>query len=225
MCFSAEGDLVSGVVVMSIGVDACRHLRARPEYRFVAALPLLLGAHQIVEAFIWWSLRGIVPEALGNFAMWVYLLFALVVLPVLVPLLVMSIEPTRARRRRILPFVVVGVATGAISLLTMLAHHPSVTLGAYHLAYSIGLKHGIAVVGLYVVATCGPMLASGMRHVVWFGVANVIAVVVLARLCADGFTSLWCLYAALASGAIALYLRIRDPRSSAPVDPVPLSRA
>jgi hypothetical protein len=42
---------------------------------------------------------------------------------------------------------------------------------------------------------------------VWFGVANLTAVIVLALLCASGFTSLWCFYAALVSAAIALHLR------------------
>ena len=87
--------------------------------------------------------------------------------------------------------------------------HPSARLGAYHLGYSIGLRHGVAFIGLYIVATCGPLLASGRRVLVWFGLANLAAVVVLALLCASGFTSLWCFYAALVSGAIALHLRRR----------------
>ena len=215
MCFSPEGDLVAGAVVMGIGVDACRHLRDKEEYVFVAVLPLLLGAHQIVEAFVWWGVRGQVAPWIGNLAMWIYLIFALVLLPVIGPLLVLSIERTRAMRWRIAPFVGVGALTGAILLSAMLRTHPTAQLGAYHLAYSFGLTHGIPIVGLYIVATCGSMLASGFRHVFWFGVSNLVAIVVLARLSADGFTSLWCMYAALASGAIALYLRLGDPRAVA----------
>ncbi|MGA2837029.1 MAG: DUF6629 family protein [Acidimicrobiales bacterium] len=211
MCFSADGDLTAGVVIVAVGVDACRHLEARPEYRFVAALPVLLGLHQIDEAFVWWSLRGMVPPWIGTVAMWIYLVFALVALPVVAPLLVVAIEPTRARRWRIAPFVALGVLTGALLLTAMLRTHPTAHLGSYHLAYSIGLRHGILVTGLYIVATCGPMLVSGFRHVFWFGVSNLVAIAVLARLCADGFTSLWCFYAALASGAIALYLRFAKP--------------
>jgi hypothetical protein len=59
-------------------------------------------------------------------------------------------------------------------------------------AYTIGLHHGIAIIGLYIVASCGLLLASGFRDIVYFGLANVVAVVILARLCADGFASLWC---------------------------------
>jgi hypothetical protein len=214
MCFSPEGDLVGGVVVAAIGVDACVHLRGRTEYVFIAGLPLILGIHQIDEAFVWWSLQGHFSPEVGRVAMWAYLLFAFVVLPPLVPLLVRSIEPTKALRRRIVPFVVLGFGVAGVLLATMLHTPPTASLGAYHLAYSIGLQHGILVIGAYIVATCGSMLASKITHVVWFGVANLVAVAILARLSADGFASLWCFYAALASGAIALYLRLSDPAPS-----------
>ena len=35
----------------------------------LAALPLLLGAHQIDEAFVWWSLRGHLSHTVGRVAM------------------------------------------------------------------------------------------------------------------------------------------------------------
>ncbi|MEI8049974.1 MAG: DUF6629 family protein [Actinomycetes bacterium] len=207
MCFSIEGDLIGGAAVVAIGIDACRHLKAMPEYRFVAILPVVLGLHQIDEAFVWLSLQGRVPESVGNVSMWIYLVFALVILPVLAPLLVLSIEPTQPRRRRIVPFILLGVAVAILMAWALLSSPPTAHLGAYHLAYSIGLSHGIVITGLYIVATCGPMLVSEYRHVVLFGFANLIALVTLARLCANGFASLWCFYAALTSGAIALYLR------------------
>ena len=89
-------------------------------------------------------------------------------------------------------------------------------LGAYHLSYTIGLQHGIAIIGCYLVATCGALLASGFRDVVYFGAANVVAVVILARLSADGFASLWCFYAAIASAAIVLHMRLAKPHRHTP---------
>ncbi len=209
MCFSPVGDISGGVVVTAIGIDACRHLKGRPENLAIAGLPLLLGLHQVDEAFVWWGLQGHVPAQVGRVAMWAYLVFALVVLPMLVPALLAVFEHSRARRWRYVPFEVLGVFVSAVLLEAMLVGHPSARLGAYHLVYSIGLQHGVAYIGLYIVATCGPLLASGRRVLVWFGLANLAAVVVLALLCASGFTSLWCFYAALVSGAIALHLRRR----------------
>lgn len=208
MCFSPQGDLAGGIVIVAIGVDALRHVKGRSEYVALAALPIALGLHQVDEAFVWWGLQGHVARGIGQLAMWIYLVFALVVLPMLVPMLVTFLEPSPRRRWRIVPFSIVGVVAALVLLEAMLVGHPSARLARYHLAYTIGLRHGILVIGLYIVATCGPLLVSGYRSFFWFGVANLGAVVTLALLCADGFTSLWCFYAALVSGAIALHLRL-----------------
>jgi hypothetical protein len=213
MCFSPTGDLVGGSVVVAVGIDACLHVRGRPEYLVIAALPIVLGLHQIDETFVWWWLQGHVSQGVGHVAMWIYLLFALVVLPTLVPTMFFFIERATHRRWRIVPFMFVGITVSVVLLEAMLVGHPSAKLGTYHLAYSIGLHHGIVIIGCYIVVTCGPLLVSGFRSVVWFGVANLAAVVVLALLCASGFTSLWCFYAALLSGAIALHLRYAKTQS------------
>jgi hypothetical protein len=212
VCFSPTGDLVGGAVVVAIGVDACRHLKGRPENLAVATLPLLLGLHQIDETFVWWGLQGHVSQEVGHVATWIYLLFALVVLPLLVPVLLAVFEHSPRRRWRYAPFAALGAFVSGVLLEAMLVGHPTARLGAYHLVYSIGLQHGVLYIGLYIVATCGPLLASGRRVLVWFGLANLAAVIALALLCASGFTSLWCFYAALVSGAIALHLRLRVPQ-------------
>ena len=208
MCFSPTGDLVGGAVVVGIGLDACLHLKERSEYVAIAALPIALGLHQIDETFVWWWLQGHVSRGVGEAAMWIYLLFALVVLPTLVPAMVYFFTPKLSQRWRITPFIGLGLVVSAILLEAMMAGNPQARLGTYHLAYTIGLQHGVAIIGLYIVATCGPMLASGFRPMVWFGSANLAAVIALALLCANGFTSLWCFYAALVGGAIALHLRL-----------------
>jgi hypothetical protein len=197
VCFSPEGDLIGGLAVTAIGIDACRHVRGRLDHRLLAAFPLLLGAHQLTETFVWWGLQGVTPMGL-------------------VPVVIMLLEPTARRKWRIAPFVAIGIGVSAVLFEAMLRHHPTVHLGAYHLSYTIGLKHGIVIIGLYILATCGSLLASGFRDIVYFGLANMVAVVILARLSADGFASLWCFYAALASGAIVLHMRYAKPHRHTP---------
>lgn len=216
MCFSPEGDLVGGALVSAIGVDAVRQLRHRHDHVALATLPLVLGAHQIDESLVWWGAQGVVPHEVGRVATWIYLVVALIVLPILVPVVIMLLEPTRARRLRIAPFLALGAVVSAVLLDTMLRNDPSVTKGTYHLGYSIGLRHGIPIIGLYILATCGALLVSGFRHIVIFGAANLVAVIVLARLTADGFASLWCFYAALTCGAILLHMRYAKPHRAAP---------
>jgi len=216
VCFSPEGDLAGGLVVGAIGVDACRHLRGRNSQLLLATTPLLLGVHQIDESLAWWSVDGDLPRAVGRIAMWVYLVIALVVVPILVPLAILKLAVTKRRRRALSSFVLLGAGVAAVLLVTMIHGPVTVRRGSYHLAYSIGLRHGMLIIGLYVVATCGSLLFSGYKHILIFGMVNVVVVVVLAILTADGFASLWCFYAALTSGAISLHLRFAKAHRERP---------
>ena len=207
MCFSPQADLVGGVVITGIGVDVLLHRDGRNSHIALSALPVLLGLHQFVEAFVWWGLQGHVSAGAGRAAMWVYLSIAFIVLPIFVPTAVLLLEPTARRRWMIVPFVVIGTAV-AVALLVAMLHGPvSVRLRPNHLAYSLRLGHSAVVITLYVVAVCGAWLMSGYRPIALYGIANLVAVIVIAKLTIDGFASVWCGYAALSSAALALYMR------------------
>lgn len=214
MCFSAQADLIGGVVASAIGVDALRHIRSARELP-IASLPLLLGGHLLIETFVWWGLDGRVPVEVGTAAMWGYLIIAFVVLPPFVPLAILAIEPRPTRRALLAPLGLLGAAVGLVLLLIMMRGPVSVHAGANHLAYDIGLRDGLFIVTLYIVATCGALLLSSHPLLVVFGVINLPVVVALAWFNTNGFASLWCAWAAVASTIIAVHLRWAPTRSDA----------
>jgi hypothetical protein len=222
VCFSPQGDLAAGVVVTAVGVGAVAHLRGRAYYIPAAALPLFLGLHQIDESLVWFGLQGHVSADVGRVAMWIYLAFALVVLPVYAPVAVAMMEPVARRRSAMFGCALLGVVVAGFLAVTMIEHGATATIGTYHIAYSIDLRNAIPVIGAYIVATCLPLLLSSYRHTVAFGACNVVAVVVLARLCADGFTSLWCAYAAVLSAVIVLHMRYAKTPARAGAADTPL---
>ena len=197
-----------------IGFDAARHVHQRRDHLALAALPLLLAAHQIDEAFVWWGLQGHVSATVGRVATWVYLLVAFVVLPVYVPMAVLALEPLGRRRKAMLPFLALGSVVSVV-LLAALLHGPvTAELRPYHVSYGTGLPAGGLVVSAYVVATCGALLFSGYRRLALFGLVNLVAVAVLARLTIGGLASLWCAWAAVTAGFIAVQLRSVEPHRS-----------
>ncbi len=214
MCFSAGADLVGGVVLGGIGLDAARHVRQRGDHLAIAALPLLLALHQLDEAFVWWGLQGRVSAEVGHVATWIYLLFAFVVLPVYVPLSVMALESPGRRRSLMAIFAGLGAVVSALLLAAMLRGPVTAELGDHHIAYGTGLSSGAVVVAAYIVATCGAVVFSGYRRLAVFGLVNLVAVAVLAHLQIDGFASLWCGWAAVTAGVIALHLRRGDAPGS-----------
>jgi hypothetical protein len=211
MCFSPEADIGGGLVICAIGVDAVRHIRQRREFIAMAWIPVLLGAHQFIEALVWLWLQGHVPRGIGHVALWAYLLIAFVVLPVFIPLAVIALEPTRRRKQLMVPFALIGAGVAVILLAAMVRGPVSVKLASYHLSYSIRLSDGLLIVALYVVAVCGPLLVSGYRNVALFGIVNLVAVIIIARLTISGFASVWCGWAAITSAAITLHCRLAKP--------------
>jgi len=210
MCFSAEADLVAGVVVGGAGVDALRHVRHKREVA-LAALPLVFGAHQLTETLTWWGLDGHVSAGLGEAATWVYLVIAFA-LPVVVPLAVGSVERDPARRRLTAPFIALGAAVTVILLLELFTGPVSAEIEGLYVAYDVSLDYGGPLTALYVAATCGPLLLSSRRSVVVFGALNLAAVTVLAWLMATGVISLWCAWAAVTSVVIVIHLRTAENR-------------
>jgi hypothetical protein len=217
VCFSAQADAITGVFVTGIGIDVCRHVGGRRDHLLLATIPLLLGAHQLIEVFVWWGLQGHVPWNVGRFAMWLYLIIAFVVLPILVPLAVLVVEPTPTHRRRMIPFVTLGVIVSVLLAWGLTRGPVPVTMEPWHLAYKADLSHGIATTGLYVIAICGALLFSGFRHIALWGLGNLVVVVILAALTIGGFASLWCAYAAVSAGAIAVHTRYAAAAGRSPL--------
>jgi hypothetical protein len=211
VCFSPEADIAGGLVICAIGVDAVRHVRRRRELIALAWIPLLLGAHQFIESLVWLWLQGHVPRGVGHVALWAYLLIAFVVLPVFIPLAVIALEPTRRRKQMMAPFALTGAVIAGVLLTAMIRGPVRVTLAPYHLSYGIRVSDSLLVIALYVVAVCGPLLLSGYRDVVIFGVVNLVAVIIIARLTVSGFASVWCGWAAVSSAAITLHCRFASP--------------
>ncbi len=207
MCFSAEADIVTGAVVAVAGVDALRHVRHRRELA-LAGLPLILAAHQLVEAVVWSDLEGHTPPVGSGAAVWLYAAVAFVVLPAYVPWAVRAVEPLAERRRLMLPFAVLGVLVALAYAGAMDQRAVVAAIEGNHISYDTGLTYGGAVSALYILAACAPLLVSSHRRIVIFGAWNVVAVAALVWLAQDGLTSLWCAWAALTSIVIARHLRV-----------------
>jgi hypothetical protein len=206
MCYSPEADLIAGLVVGAVGIDAVRHVDDRRNLA-LAAVPLVLAAHLLVEAVAWWGLEGSVSPAAGDLAVSVYLIIALGVLPVLVPYAVMRSEPDRQRQARMLPFVLLGIGVSIVLLFGMATNPHGATIGGRYLAYhTVDPAYGLTA-GFYVIAVCTPFLMSSQRRLVVFGVANIVALTLLSVLLSNGLISLWCFWAAVSSVVIARHIR------------------
>jgi hypothetical protein len=214
MCFSVEADVVAGLVVLPVGVLALREVRHRRELPF-ASLPLLFALHQLVEAVVWAGTEGDVSAHAQRVAALLYLLVAMPLLPALVPVAVLLLEP-RGSRARVAPFVVLGAVVSAYFAFVVVDGPIRVTAHAHGLAYATGLDHGDLWAVLYIAAVIGPSVLSGYPSIVAFGLVNLVGLSVVAISYQESFASLWCVWAALSSVLILVHLvlrrRMTDPQ-------------
>jgi cytochrome bd-type quinol oxidase subunit 2 len=206
MCFSPEADFTAGALVAAVGVETLRQVRA-PRELIVGALPLLFGIHQLVEGAVWLGLRGQISSGLTGAATEAYIVYAHAVLPVIVPVGLMLLEPDRRRSRRVWPFAILGLLLGAYLLWQVTAYPVGAQPAAHCIIYTTHTPNDVIVTVLYVIATCGPALISTRPYLRWFGLVSTVGAIATALVRADAVTSLWCVYAALVSVLILEHFR------------------
>lgn len=205
MCWSATADLVAGTGIAAVGVACIARVRRGRDLP-LAALPLLLGAHQIIESVIWRSGGGTGPATLA------WAVIALPLLPVWVPLGVLCAAPSYARRRLLVPLAA-GVAT-AVPLVYGLATRPvAAEIRGRTLGYVLALPGSGLLVGGYLLATVGSLLLSGDRLLRCLGMLVAAGAAVCVALWRLEFTSTWCAFAAVCSVVLLGWTRRRPAES------------
>jgi len=170
-----------------------------------ASLPILFAIHQFTEGFVWLGLDGILAPTVTHAMGAAFMLYAQGILPFLVPLSVLLFEPDLKSRRRMLPFVALGLATTLYILWALTAYSFQVYIKENSIVYTNQGTSNIATGVLYVVATCGSLFFSKIRPMVMFGAANLAILLIVMAFKEYAFTSLWCAYAAIASVIILIY--------------------
>ncbi|MCD9878667.1 DUF6629 family protein [Streptomyces guryensis] len=205
MCWSATADLVAGAGITCVGV-ACVARVHRPGDLPLAALPLLLGVHQLVEARVW---------QVGGGTGWATVAWAVIALPLLavwVPLAVLCAVPRHAAARLTIP-VVAGGATAAVLEYAIATRPVRADIRGHTVGYVIGLPHGCVLIAGYLLATVGALLLSGDRRLVGLGVLAGVGAVVCWALWRLEFVSTWCAFAAACSVVVFGWAADRRPRS------------
>jgi len=204
MCFSATANFVGSTVLGAVGVVTLTKVKHRRELLF-ASLPILFAIHQFIEGFVWLGLDGKLSPQVTHDMGAAFMLYAQGLLPFLLPLSVLLFEPDGKGRRRMLPFVAIGVGTTLYILWALTAYPTQIFVKGNSIVYINDATNNTAVAMLYVLATCGSLFVSKERPMVIFGLANLTILLVVMAFKRYAFTSLWCAYAAIASVIILAY--------------------
>jgi hypothetical protein len=213
VCFSATANFVGSTVLGAIGVATLVEVKHRRELLF-GAMPCLFAVHQFIEGFVWLGMDHRIPAAAAHYAEMAYVVYAQGVLPFLLPLSVLLLEPTPHRRRRMLPFVVLGAFLALYIQWGLMKYPLQVSVQQNSIVYWNPMTVTTLIAVLYVIATCGSLFFSGFRDLVILAWLNLIGLLVVMEVRRFAFTSIWCAYAAAVS--VVIYFFFRRSRESRP---------
>ncbi|KQX46178.1 MULTISPECIES: DUF6629 family protein [unclassified Streptomyces] len=201
MCWSATADLWAGLGIGAVGVAALASVR-RPGDAPLAALPLLLGAHQVVEAAVRHAGGGSGPATLA------WAVIALPLLPLWVPLGVLSAARPPDRPRLLLPLAA-GTVTAGFLAYALATRTVEAEIRPHTVGYAVGVPYAPLLLAAYLFATVGALLLARDRLLRLLGLVTGVGAGVCALLWRTAFLSTWCALAAVASLVILVWIRRR----------------
>jgi hypothetical protein len=223
MCFSAETSFGSAATLIAAGAWCVRTANRRaPWFRPLAVVPCLFGAQQVAEGLVWVGLHRRAP-GLVQVSAGVYLFFALAFWPTWFSVAALLIEPEPGRRRFLAVWAALSTAWFVVVFLPLLGDFGPP--GAREVNHSI--RYDYADAGgrwqeplgrwaqrlLYCLTSAVPLLATSARRLLLVPVgSSVLSAAVAACLFDYAFTSVWCLWSAVASLALMHAVSIAPPR-------------
>ena len=210
MCLSVQFDVVVGVAISIVAIDAVSHHRTERELP-LALLPAVLAVHTFLSAVIWLGVDGAVSEQTAQSASVLYLFIAYALLPIYLPIAVLLLDPPGWHRNAVLGMCAIGAIPAIGYGYALMEGRGTASPDDYYIAFGVEGTAGVLGV-LYVVSTCGALLLSGSAPLIAWGLVNTVAVSALVAWNSLGLPALWCLWAAVTSGFVAWYLRKERPK-------------
>lgn len=208
MCFSAGASFAGGALITSIGVLTVRRNR-EPSRRLFASIPLIFGVQQISEGFVWVALQSTGHELMLSVSAYIFLLAAVVIWPVMVPLSVYLMERVKSMKRVLLILVGVGVVTSLYYISRLLFYDIEPMISHQHIKYvgDFPKTYVYPAFIAYLVATLIPLFFSSERRMWLLGLLMAASCLITGIFFKEYLTSVWCFFAAIISVVIWLIVR------------------
>jgi hypothetical protein len=207
MCFSTQASFVAGSGLFVIGTIAVVKSKTVPQY-LLASIPILFAVQQGAEGVVWLGLSDAAYSSWLKPAMYLFLTFAQVVWPVMVPLTMLLFEKNKLRKRIQFFLLGIGIVTAFYLGYSLLNFEISAKIERHHISYSLKFPfQGRLLRGIpYMLATAISPIISSNRWLRLLGWVLIGSYILTAIVYLHYLTSVWCYFGALLSSIILLII-------------------
>jgi hypothetical protein len=211
MCFSAEASFAGGIIISAIGVITVRKVH-KPSQILFASIPLFFGLQQIAEGLLWITLPSSEYIGLRHVSTYIFLAMAQVVWPMLIPLSVLLMEKSQARKKYLLGLFFTGVLLSLYYTVCLILFDVRPQIQGFHVYYENDFPGSLRMVafGIYLIATITPLFVSSIKRTHMLGILMTLSCLITGIFFTQYLLSVWCFFAALISAVI--YWILSDSR-------------
>ena len=215
MCFSAGASFAGGVVISAVGITTVRKVR-KPTQRLFAGIPLFFGFQQFAEGVLWVTLRSGGHDWLQNAATYIFLITALVIWPVMIPLSKLFMEEDKKRKKILAGLIVTGGILSLFYAVCLVSYDVAPQINGFHIYYVDEFPKTLVDIAFvfYLASTILPLFVSSVRRMWLFGILIAVSCLVTGIFFAQYLTSVWCFFAALIS--VLIYGMLRESQTTVP---------
>jgi len=212
MCFSAEASFAGGIILSAIGTATLSKV-TKPRQKLFAGIPILFAAQQFAEGVLWITLKSGENEQLQNITTYIFLITALVIWPIMIPLSMWFMEESKRRRKFLAGLIITGGILSLFYASCLFSYDVRPQIQSFHIQYVDKfpvIPVRIALV-FYLVSAIAPLYISSVKRMWLFGLLITVSYTISGIFFAQYLTSVWCFFAALIS--IVIFWVLIGPRT------------
>ncbi len=203
MCFSAGASFGASAFLAVAGVVAIVKAKTIRQ-RLFAAIPLIFSVQQLSEGLLWLSLKHHGLTAGAPFFIYTFLVFAMLVWPLWIPLTISLLEKEARRKKIMTVFVITGAVVSLCFGCILLLYPVHANAAQHHIHYGFdfppAIKDLVWVFNiLYFITTVITPFISSIKRMKLLGIIAVASYLFTVIFYNSFVVSVWCYFAALLS--------------------------
>jgi hypothetical protein len=221
MCFSANASFTTAAGLSIIGLLSIHAAKKNKQLMPLASCPFFFAIQQSCEGVVWLTLNaGNTTSLLHIVAMYGFVSFAALFWPIWVPFALYLPEKNHRRKKLLLMTLYIGCFSAILLFFSWILQITGAQVINHHIDYPVVDEYPFGITNVwfkniitwitslsYCIATMAPFFISSIKKIWMAGIIIMIAFVISYIYYYATLGSVWCFFAAIASGLLYLVIQ------------------